>query len=98
VTQQPEKPGLQAERTQLSWERTALVFLASGAIPLVGRSGPLAVTGPVLAVAGALLACLVVWLGRRRARHIMDTPRAEVLLLGYATAAFAAAVVVFLLL
>ncbi len=31
----PEKPGLQAERTQLSWERSAFGFLVAGAIHLL---------------------------------------------------------------
>jgi len=87
----PEKPGLQAERTQLSWERNAFGFLAVGAIPLLGE-GP---GRTVLAVAGALLALLAVWLGHRRASRIMVTPRTEVLLLGWATAGFATLLVVF---
>jgi hypothetical protein len=85
---QGEKPGLQAERTQLSWERTAISFLVAGALPLLGR-GPLDDGRIALPVAGALLAVLVVWLGRRRAHRFTVAPKAEILLLGCATAGFA---------
>jgi putative membrane protein len=90
----PEKPGLQAERTQLSWERNAFGFLAVGAIPLLGH-GPFTAARTVLLVVGALLALLAVWLGHRRASRITVTPRTEVLLLGWATAGFATLLVVF---
>lgn len=100
-----DKPGLQAERTQLSWERSAIGFLASGAIPLLKQSGPLAVGGDILAVMAVLVASLVLGLGRRRGRrirairrcagkNIVSDARTEVLLIGWATAGFAAAVVV----
>jgi putative membrane protein len=92
--QQPEKPGLQAERTQLSWERSAFGFLAVGAIPLLGH-GPLTAERTVLVAVGALLALLAVWLGHRRASRMTVTPRIEVLLLGWATAAFATLLLVF---
>jgi len=90
----PEKPGLQAERTQLSWERNAFGFLAVGAIPLLGQ-GPLTAGRTILPIVGALLALLAVWLGHRRASRITVAARIEVLLLGWATAGFAALIVVF---
>lgn len=93
--QPPEKPGLQAERTQLSWERSAFGFLAVGAIPLLGH-GVLTAQRSVLVVVGALLALLAVWFGHRRAGRMVVTPRAEVLLLGWATAGFATLLVVFI--
>ena len=89
MTPRPEKPGLQAERTQLSWERSALSFLVAGALPLFGQ-GALDDGRIVLPAVGALLAILVVWLGRRRTRRLMIVPRVEVVLLGWATAGFAA--------
>ena len=89
----PQKPGRQAERTQLSWERSALSFLMAGALPLFGQ-GPLNDGRMVLPAVGALLAILVVWLGRRRARRVMVVPKAEILLLGWATAGFAALILV----
>jgi uncharacterized membrane protein YidH (DUF202 family) len=92
-----EKPGRQAERTQLSWERTAFGFLVAGALPLLGH-GPLSIGRTALALVGALLALLAVWLGHRRARHIMAMPRTEVLLLGWATAGFTALILVVYLL
>ena len=106
---QPERPGLQAERTQLSWERTAIGFLAGGAIPLLREGGPLAVGRTVLAAMAVLLALLVIWLGRTRAqrvtairlvagRNVVGTPRTEVLLIGWATAGFAATIVALLVL
>jgi hypothetical protein len=88
-----EKPGLQAERTQLSWERSALSFLVAGALPLFGQ-GPLTDGRMVLPAVGALLAILVVWLGRRRGRRFRLVPKAEVVLLGCATAGFAALILV----
>jgi putative membrane protein len=95
MTSRPEKPGLQAERTQLSWERSALAFLVAGALPLIGQ-GPFDVVGrAVLPVVGAVLAILAVWLGRRRAGRLMVEPRGEVVLLGWATAGFAALILVF---
>jgi hypothetical protein len=97
MTQRPEKPGLQAERTQLSWERSAFSFLVAGALPLLGR-GPLDAGQTVLPIVGAALAMLVVWLGRRRARRITADPGVEVVLIGWATAGFAALIVVFALL
>ncbi|MGO4446768.1 DUF202 domain-containing protein [Mycobacterium sp. 2YAF39] len=97
MTQRPEKPGLQAERTQLSWERSAFSFLVAGALPLLGR-GPLSEGRMVLPVVGAVLAMLVVWLGRRRARRITSEPGVEVALIGWATAGFAVLIVVIVLL
>jgi putative membrane protein len=100
----PGKPGLQAERTQLSWQRSGIGFLASGAIPLLRQGGPLAVVGTLLAVTAVLLALLVLRLGRGRGQrirairriagqNIVPTARTEVLLIGWATAGFATAVV-----
>jgi len=94
MTSGPQKPGLQAERTQLSWERSAISFLVAGALPLFGR-GPLTDGRIVLPVVGALLAILVVWLGRRRARRFTAVPKAEVILVGCATAGLAALILVF---
>lgn len=93
--------GLQAERTQLSWERSAIGFLASGAIPLL-RPGPLSVGRTLLAVTAVALSLLAVWLGHVRAKRITERsdvvppPRIEVLVIGWATAGFAAAIVVLL--
>lgn len=91
--QRQEKPGLQAERTQLSWERSGLSFLVAGALPLLG-AGPLDAGRAVLPIVGAVLAMLTTWLGHRRARRIMLEPKAEVVLLGWATAGFAAMILV----
>jgi len=90
----PEKPGLQAERTQLSWERSAFSFLVAGALPLLGR-GPFDDGRVVLPIVGALLAILAVALGRRRSRRITAGPTYEVILLGWATAGFATLIVMF---
>lgn len=87
-----EKPALQAERTQLSWERSAFSFLVAGALPLFGR-GPFDDGRIVLPIVGALLAILCVGLGRRRAGRLTSAPKTEVLLLGWATAGFAALIV-----
>lgn len=101
--QQP-KPGLQAERTQLSWERSALGFLVGGAIPLLREGGPLEVVRGILAVLAVALALLVVWLGMVRGRKtnaragVVPAPGTEVLVLGWAVAGFAAAIVVTLML
>jgi putative membrane protein len=92
--QRPEKPGLQAERTQLSWERTAFSFLIAGALPLLGR-GPLDVGRTVLPLVGAALAILVVWLGHRRGGRVTVEPKTEVVLIGWATAGFAALILAF---
>lgn len=94
MTHRYEKPGLQAERTQLSWERTALSFLVAGALPLFGR-GPLNDGRMALPAVGAALAILAVWLGHRRAPRFTVAPRTEVVLLGWATAAFAVMILVF---
>jgi putative membrane protein len=81
----------------LAWERSSLGFLAGGAIPLLREDGPLAVGRTLLAVTALLLALLVVILGRIRAQRIWATPRTEVLLIGCATAGFAATIVVLLM-
>jgi len=102
----PGKPGLAAERTLLSWERSALGFLVGGALVLLRQHGPLGPGRAVLAVTAVLLAMLVLALGYRRSRQIraapvveavIRAPRAEVLLIGAATVAFATAVVAALL-
>jgi len=90
----PEKPALQAERTQLSWERSAFSFLVAGALPLFGR-GPFDDGRIVLPIVGALLAMLCVGLGRRRAGRLAAAPRSEVVVLGWATAGFAMLIVMF---
>jgi putative membrane protein len=83
-------------------------FLAGGAIPLLREGGPLAVGRTLLAVLAVLLALLVIWLGHERAQRIgklrvaagsaiVPTPRTEVLVIGWATAGFAATIVVLLL-
>lgn len=103
-----DKPGLQAERTQLSWERSAFGFLVGGALVLLRQHGPLGVGRTLLTVAAGLLAMLVLWLGHRRAQRtkvvrnvagkdVVAAPWLEVPLIGYATAAFATAIVVFLI-
>ena len=70
-------------------------FLVAGALPLFGQ-GPLDDAGrSVLPVVGAMLAILCVWSGRRRTRHIGAAPGSEVLLLGWATAGFAALILIF---
>lgn len=97
------KPGLQVERTQLSWERSAFGFLVGGALLLL-RHGPLGVGRVALASIAGLLALGVFVLGYVRSRRVRDggrhipTPWAEVVLLGYGTAAFALAIVIALLL
>ncbi len=78
----------------MAWERSAFGFLIGGALPLLGQ-GAVAAGKVALAVLGALLAMSVVWLGRRRAHRMPAVPRLEVLLLGWATAGFAALIVVF---
>jgi putative membrane protein len=101
---QQRRSGLQAERTQLSWERSALGFLVGGAIPLLRDGGPLGAVRGILAVLAVVLALLVVWLGRVRGRKtnagagIVPPPRTEVLVLGWAVAGFAAAIVITLML
>jgi uncharacterized membrane protein YidH (DUF202 family) len=105
---EPTKPGLPAERTLLSWERSSFGFLVGGALVLLRQHGPLGPGRILLALTAALLALLVLALGYRRSQQIRDSPviggrlvtvapRAEVLLIGSATAVFAAAVVAALL-
>ena len=99
MTDAPTDAGLQGERTQLSWERSAIGFLAGGAIPLLRVEGPLGGARPVLAATGVALAILVVWLGRRRAKHVtagpdsVPAPRTEVFAIGVATTGFAALII-----
>lgn len=92
-----EKPGLQPERTRLAWERTSFGFMASAAIPLMGR-GPLTVHRTLLGIAGVALAVIAVYLGHRRSRDVTVAARSEILFIGWATAAFAAAIIMFLIL
>lgn len=102
---EPWKPGLPAERTLLSWERSAFGFLVGGALVMLRQHGPLGAGRTVLALTATLLALLVLALGYRRARQIragagravMPAPRAEIVLIGGATVAFATAVVAALL-
>lgn len=105
---EPWKPGLPAERTLLSWERSAFGFLAGGALVMLRQHGPLGPGRTVLALTATALALLVLALGYRRARQIRaspvsagravnEAPRAEILLIGGATVAFAAAIVIALL-
>src|SRR5262249_39732218 len=94
----PERPGLQAERTQLAWERTAIGFLAAGAIPLLREGGPLAFARTSMAIIAILLALLVIRLSWVRARRMRLPPRMEIYLIGWATAVFATIIVVFLVL
>ena len=96
MSQRQEKPGLQAERTQLAWERTAIGFLAGGAIPLLREGGPLAFGRTPLAILAIVLALLVIGLGYTRAKRMRMPPRAEIYLIGLATAGFATVIVVFL--
>jgi uncharacterized membrane protein YidH (DUF202 family) len=108
MAQQPQQPGLQAERTELSWERTAIGFLIGGAIPLLRQGGPLAFGRTLLAITAVLLALLVVWLSRTRAQRIRTRLTAgdnvvvpatvDVLLIGGATCGFASMIVVLLIL
>ncbi len=85
------------ERTQLAWERCALGFLVGGAIPLLREGGPLSVGRTLLAIMAVVLALLVVALTRARTRqHLGVPPRIEALVIGGATAGFAATTVVLL--
>lgn len=104
----PNQPGLPAERTLLSWERSSFGFLVGGALVLLRPHGPFGPGRVVLALTAALLALLVLGLGQRRSRQIRDSPvvegrvvtrapRSEVLLIGGATLAFAAALIAALL-
>ena len=68
-------------------------FLVAGALPLLG-AGPLDHARALLPIVGAALAMLTAWLGHRRARRIMLEPKTEVVLLGWATAGFAAMILV----
>ena len=107
--QPQDKPGLQAERTRLSWERTGIGFLPSGALLLLRSSELPAVGRTILAVTAILLALLVLRLGGKRGQRIrglrlgaghvtVSGARTEVLLIGCATAGFAAAIAVLLVL
>lgn len=77
-------------------------FLVGGALVLLRQHGPLGPGRAVLSVTAVLIAMLVLALGYRRSRQIraatvveavVRAPRAEVLLIGAATVAFATAVV-----
>jgi uncharacterized membrane protein YidH (DUF202 family) len=95
--------GLQAERTALSWERSAFGFLVGGALVLLRPHGPLGPGRVALASLAGMLALGVLALGYLRSHRLrgdtrdIPSPRAEVLLTGYGTAAFALAVVIALL-
>lgn len=104
----PDKPGLQAERTLLSWERSAFGFLVGGALVLLRQHGPLQSGRLALAVIAGMLALSTLWLGYRRSRcvaHVktatatphVSSPRLEVMVLGWGTALFAAALVTVML-
>ncbi|WP_137148001.1 DUF202 domain-containing protein [Mycolicibacterium sp. CR10] len=105
---EPWKPGLPAERTLMSWERSAFGFLVGGALVLLRQHGPLGPGRVALALLATVLALLVLGVGYRRSRQIRESPviagrlvvlapRAEVLVIGGATFAFAAAIVAALL-
>lgn len=92
----------------LSWERSAFGFLVGGALVMLRQHGPLGPGRTALALTAMVLALLVLALGYRRARQIragavgggrvvVPAPRTEILLIGGATIAFAATVVVALL-
>lgn len=108
MAQQPQRPGLQAERTELSWERTAIGFLVGGAIPLLREGGPLTFGRTLLAITAVLLALLVVSLSRTRAQRIrtrltaggnvVPAATVDILLIGWATCGFATMIVVLLVL
>jgi putative membrane protein len=74
-----------------------LGFLVAGAIPLLREGGPLSAGRTLLAVMAVVLALLVVVLARVRARQPLGSPPGiEVLVIGCATAGFAATTVVLL--
>jgi putative membrane protein len=108
VAQQPQRPGLQAERTELSWERTAIGFLLGGSIPLLREGGPLAFARTLLAITAVLLALVVMFLSRTRAQRIrtrltaggnvVPAATVDVRLIGWATCGFASMIVVLLIL
>lgn len=99
-----ELPGLQPERTGLSWERSTIGLIASGSVLLLRQGEPVTPGRAALAVVPLFLALQVLWFGRRRGREI-KTPiagsvpdaQAEVLLLGWSVAAFAAGAILFLI-
>ena len=99
---------MQAERTELAWERSGIGLLAAAALLLVRHVEP--ALGRVLLVGADLtLAVLTVWLGRMRGRRIrvareeptgrltVPDARREVLLVGWAVVAVAAATALLLL-
>jgi uncharacterized membrane protein YidH (DUF202 family) len=108
MAEQPQRPGLQAERSELSWERTAIGFLVGGAIPLLREGGPLAFGRTLLAITAVLLALLVLWLSRTRAQRIrtcltsggnrVSAATVDIPLIGWATCGFATMIVVLLIL
>ena len=110
MTRRPlrDRPGLQAERTELAWERSGIGLLAAAALLLVRHVEP-TLGRVVLVVAYLTLAMLTVWLGRMRGRRIrvpredpagrltVPDARREVLLIGWAVVAVAAATTLLLL-
>ncbi|WBP97007.1 DUF202 domain-containing protein [Mycolicibacterium neoaurum] len=99
---QPQKPGLQAERTLLSWERSALGFIGGGALLIIRQHGPFGPGRALLALIATCLALSVLVVGWRRAKLLnhrapgqssVPAAYAEVMWIGTATVVFAIVIV-----